>query len=606
MSVDRRTFLEGAAATAAVGAMATVVPAGVALADEAEEESPLGTPIVPGYTCFSDWLGQPPEIDPSEIVATYDTEVLVVGGGHAGSQCALAAAECGAQVMVLEMQALETYSAKGGDVCTFNSKILTDRGFGGYDTGAIVADYVHRGGQTVQPALVSSFVMNSGEMLDHLAVIMEGTGMFDFEGENCQVQQAYGCPDASYYPVELGGFKMWASCLETMGTASNGPIFGHESPVSRLTEVDLVCAEKSRELGAQWFYETEAIKLVQNEDGDVTGVIAEGPDGLVQFNASKGVAMTTGDFSGDAKMIINLIDHVNEMDLRAGFLDPKALTTIGVLKGTGHKMMCWAGGYIEGHPRPSLSTIMAHPGPWGSTPYLLLNAQGKRFMNEAQGHYTRVCMMHQPHGIVASITDANYMQSIRIPACDHGCAVFGPITDKYLMPAFEEAMEALVSGPEPGDVPGIIQGMKSSGTSKVYKADTIEDLLTFIGYEGEAYDQALKSIEAYNEMCHNGCDSQYGKDAIAMVPIETPPFYAAIRMETGTCNGGMATFAGMVADDHFNVLQADGTTPIKGLYVAGNTLGNRFGTGYNTPTAGSAMGMALTHGRMLGKYLAAL
>ena len=36
----------------------------------------------------------------------------------------------------------------------------------------------------------------------------------------------------------------------------------------------------------------------------------------------------------------------------------------------------------------------------------------------------------------------------------------------------------------------------------------------------------------------------------------------------------------------------------------GNTLGGRYGVGYCTPCAGNSIGMAQTHGYVLGKYLA--
>ena len=53
-------------------------------------------------------------------------------------------------------------------------------------------------------------------------------------------------------------------------------------------------------------------------------------------------------------------------------------------------------------------------------------------------------------------------------------------------------------------------------------------------------------------------------------------------------------------------MKADRSSPIKGLYAAGNTLGQRYGTGYSTPSAGNSMGMAMTHGRVAGKIIAAL
>ena len=601
--INRRSFLKGAAATASIGAVASVVPAVTAVADEAAADS-FPMPVVPGYSCYSDWLGQPPEIDPSEIVATYDTEVLVVGSGHAGTQCALAAAEGGAKVMVLEKQAEDTYSAKGGGFATYNSKFLTGLGFGPYELGEIVAEYCRRGGQTVRPSLVSKYVLNSGEMMDHLVeIIGDKSNIFDYENAKFEVQYAYGNPPASEYPAVLGGFKMWAACLLVMSDYTLEPIFGREKRVGRMTEIELWCREAAKELGAEWFYDTTAVKLVQNEDGDVTGVIASTPEGYVQFNASKAVAMTTGDFAGNSEMLLNLMTLTNEKNLRAFKDDPEALAKLGAGQenGAGHKMMCWAGGYIEDAPRPSLSTY-AKGSPFGSAPFLMLNAKGERFMNEAYGPFQRMHYMYEP-GIISTITDANYMQTITLPACDHGSPCFGLVSDVNLIGDFENGMETLEAGPEPGKVAGCGSSFKQYYDT--WKADTLEELLGYLGYEGEALDTALKSIEAYNELCHGGFDTEFGKDTAAMIPIETPPFYGTKRNETATANETMVTLAGMSTDNNMNVVRAD-ATPIKGLYVAGNTLGNRFGSGYNTPAAGSSIGMALTHGRVPGKYLAAL
>lgn len=91
-----------------------------------------------------------------------------------------------------------------------------------------------------------------------------------------------------------------------------------------------------------------------------------------------------------------------------------------------------------------------------------------------------------------------------------------------------------------------------------------------------------------------------------MKPVDTPPFYGAVVMNEGHNTTGLVTLAGLVTDGDMNVLKSDYTTPIKGLYAAGNCLGHRYGPGYSTPTAGASMGMAFTHGRVLGKYLAAM
>lgn len=52
-------------------------------------------------------------------------------------------------------------------------------------------------------------------------------------------------------------------------------------------------------------------------------------------------------------------------------------------------------------------------------------------------------------------------------------------------------------------------------------------------------------------------------------------------------------------------MRADRSGTIKGLYAAGNCLGQRYGVGYSTPSAGNSIGMAMTHGRVAGKIMAA-
>lgn len=54
------------------------------------------------------------------------------------------------------------------------------------------------------------------------------------------------------------------------------------------------------------------------------------------------------------------------------------------------------------------------------------------------------------------------------------------------------------------------------------------------------------------------------------------------------------------------VLNADRSQVIPGLYAVGNCMGQRFGNAYSCPSAGNNMGNALTTGRVAGKHAAAL
>ena len=66
----------------------------------------------------------------------------------------------------------------------------------------------------------------------------------------------------------------------------------------------------------------------------------------------------------------------------------------------------------------------------------------------------------------------------------------------------------------------------------------------------------------------------------------------------------IVSLGGFVTTNDQQVLNED-YQPIEGLYASGNTCGMRFGPEYITPIPGVSIGMCLTLGRELGKYLAA-
>ena len=235
--------------------------------------------------------------------------------------------------------------------------------------------------------------------------------------------------------------------------------------------------------------------LTQNENGDVTGLIAQGKDGYIQLNAAKGVVLAAGDFIGDPAMCWALLNEGMEWGERSG-ATADDWTQTGFRVGAAHKMGCWAGGMIEPSPR----------------------------------------------------------------------------------------------------------GWMGLGGG----ANTLEELATLLGYEGDAAAEFLKSIEHYNELCKssNG-DTDFGKDAAYMIPIETPPFYGGKGQLSHSSSPMMVTLSGLVTDETQNVLTTD-WKPIKGLYAAGNCLGGRYGFGYSTPMAGNSVGMAMTHGWLAGQTAAKL
>lgn len=185
------------------------------------------------------------------------------------------------------------------------------------------------------------------------------------------------------------------------------------------------------------------------------------------------------------------------------------------------------------------------------------------------------------------------MKTVQGAGLDHGAP-------NWASPAASNACRtrwrALTPGPEGGQVSGVgIAGVNEINThnpnaepygsetdgmpSQVFMANTLEELLGYLGYEGEALQTALDEIARYNELCHAGRDADFGKEAALMIPVEEAPFYGAVQQNDGSTSTGLVTLAGLVTDENLNVMKLDRSEPIKGLYAAGNTVGQRYGHG---------------------------
>ena len=606
MELSRRNFLVGAASAGVLGAMAGLTgcapqasSASAKNGDASSADAAVARPTY--YMCDEDWLGSAPEIADADIKETKSFDVVVVGGGHAGTQAALAAAQEGAKVAVIEKHNDGEIVYRGDDICSYNSKMLEAWGFGPYDLDEIVNEYVRRANGRCNTEVIRSFVYNSGEMMDNLASLIPDTSdVFDYEGGQCIVQIAYDKPSGADYPVEVSGYKMWASTVQTVGTKNEQPVGKKQKTgISRLSEIEEYCRDAAEDLGAEWFCGQTAARCVQDADGAVKGIIAEDADGnYVKFEAAKGVILATGDFGGNTDMVWELCSECAENAERHG-VDRAELMGMTDCDGSGHKIGCWAGGAIESHPRPVAGDAPSISfGPWGSTPCLWMNCNGQRFMNEdvpgqnIADEHTRQPVAKDPELAKAGVKswqifDSKWPEQIIHMPDGHGYTTYFVPDDKIA------EYETVLSGFGLGYT---TQAMVDEAAD--VKCDTLEELAEKTGLP---YDTMKAEIERYNELCHNGLDEDFGKMSKRMFPVENPPYYAC---KFG--NAGMLVMFGGLECNHDLQVTKDGTNdPIPGLYVAGNTMGRRLQVDYPVVVAGISLATALSFGRLAGKNAAA-
>ena len=507
--------------------------------------------------------GEKPVIDDSQIKETITTDVLVLGGGAGGTQAALAAAEGGAAVIVIDRQSEEHKMYWGEQIGHYNSQFLIDHGCGPYDLDEIVNEFVAQSAYRANPKLISQYVYNSGEMFDHMiSLLPEDSTLLNEDQFN--IHKAYGNPT---YPIVIGGVKSWAGTVQFRGdVVTERPDPTTRTRVgarSRLGELETASMNRSRELGANWMFNTSIVVLVE-EEGAVKGAIVKNRDGeYIKILATKGTVIATGSVGSDI----------------------------------GAKLGLWAGGTFEPTPRE-------HPTPYetarcfGMTSFVSLNKHGKRFVNESISYAFSPAIYRQPKGMVTAVTDSKWSEHIKVNGLQHGNPDFGqPL---YIEQATEDMSHVLEHGAEGYDVRST--SLSEREYEKVWGANTLEELADYLGYEGKAKETFLAEIAHYNEMCYAGKDTDFCKDPQTLFPVDQPPYYGFRTMNRP--GNPYSPSIGLNADSDMNVVNADGD-PIDGLYVIGDNLGNFFGLFYATPCGGVHLGSAMTLGRVLGKKLAA-
>ena len=558
LSMDRRHFL-GGAVTAALAA-AAIGTTGCANTSSKNEKPAKEEPIQRQKEAHS-WEVKPDLIPASSIKETVECDVAIVGAGIAGLVCAHSSAMNGLNVVLLEK--MDTFSARGHDNGVVGCDYQKEQGLE-FDLARMQKDYLQLTGYRTNVNLLNTWLTRSAEPMNYYVKKMAEAGVTDLAINKPKNMDSDNVT-AREYPVSIDFGKSQVT--------SDGEGIQHR--FLRFIE------GWAMEEGVNIRYNTKAEQLVREGDGPVTGVIASTEDGYVQFNASKGVVLATGDISGNDDMMNTFAPLVASCENRL-------YTPFGGNTGDGINMACWIGGAIQktNAAAMALPSTKAKGGPLASDGvlgWMAVNANGERYFAENSGGPS-ICYatMQQPGSAGYSIFDGAYAEKILMQTEDgknrNGVEYLG---DKY---GINEGYEGLQDWMDKGKEEKLF-----------FEAGTLEELAEQIGADPKAF---VASVEEYNDLCAAGEDTQFGKPSKFLTAIDTPPFYAS-KIKVAV----LVVPFGLNVDSHSRVCDAKDNA-IENLYAIGNVQGNFFTDAYPMLFSGISHGRALTFGWILGEALA--
>lgn len=512
----------------------------------------------------ADWLGEEPVVDEADITETVECEVLVVGAGSSGCFAAAAAAEAGADTLLIDRFGHDMASGIRDTLAACgSSEQLVD----GADVDKqVAARYICDWSQGyARYSLAKLWADRSGETIDWYTNVLAESGI-SFRHEIDEHQTS------NYQYLDVGhSIQYTDNYTETLA-------------------MDAVL-DYAEGHGLTVRYETTMVKLEKDGSGRVTGIIAKNADdSYLRINASKGVILGCGGYSGNEEMMKALQPQSVEQTC-VNYSKPgakgdgiKACLWAGAIMDTTHTAMIFDRGAVKpdyaGEPGKASGGMMF----WmGSQPFLKVNLKGERFINE---YLPYDMVLHaaasQPHHTYCTIWDSKYPEDCEKFAT-HGCSRLYPHVNGTA-PVFP--METVI---------GMNEDLEEQGY--IVQADTVEELAEKLGLPVDTF---TATVEHYNELAANGEDTDFGKESYRLSTLTEAPFYGVRQ-----CGGYLiCTMDGIQIDDNMHALDAN-YQPIPGLYVIGDMSGNYFSHSYPNLMSGAAAGRSATFGRLAGQNAAA-
>ena len=555
-------------------------------------EQAMGVHTAGGDTAASssdeDWLGTEPEIDESKVAKTVDVDVAVVGCGIAGVAACRSVAEDGGLVAAFEKA--DGPQCRSGEYAVINGKVQAKWG---RDTWTreqiddIIDSHMVESTYRCKRSIMSKWAHNIGDAFDWWVeanpdlYYAETTrsAIPDESADNFIIPIFYPLPE--HYDWKQERFPCYPTSVE----------FKPDQHVT--VEANM---QKAVDTGnVQTFYGCFVEKLIM-DNGRCVGLYARdaATGEYIKCNASKGVILSTGDYSQNARMLKHFCPEVIENNIQCLFTNVDVEGNF-TNQGDGIQLGMWAGAQVQQSHAPMIHHMgggadLAGVGVMGNAGFLNLDLNGKRFMNEdLPGQQLENQIELQKNRESWQIFDSNWPEQLPYMPAAHGGACY------YEDYASED------EGPKNNTTyrnyksPYQLEAAVADG--RAVKADTLEELVAKIYPDDTAAQQtALDSIQRYNELAKAGYDEDFHKPASRMWAVENGPFYAD-KFTTALL---LVCIGGLESDEDCHTFDVDRNV-ISGLYVAGNIQGNRFATEYPIGLKGVSHSMAMYYGYVAGK-----
>ena len=555
-------------------------------------EQAMGVHTAGGDTAASssdeDWLGTEPEIDESKVAKTVDVDVAVVGCGIAGVAACRSVAEDGGLVAAFEKA--DGPQCRSGEYAVINGRVQAKWG---RDTWTreqiddIIDSHMVESTYRCKRSIMSKWAHNIGDAFDWWVeanpdlYYAETTrsAIPDESADNFIIPIFYPLPE--HYDWKQERFPCYPTSVE----------FKPDQHVT--VEANM---QKAIDTGnVQTFYGCFVEKLIM-EDGRCVGLYARdaATGEYIKCNASKGVILSTGDYSQNTRMLKHFCPEVIENNIQCLFTNVDVEGSF-TNQGDGIQLGMWAGAQVQQSHAPMIHHMgggadLAGVGVMGNAGFLNLDLNGKRFMNEdLPGQQLENQIELQKNRESWQIFDSSWPEQLPYMPAAHGGACY------YEDYASED------EGPKNNTTyrnyksPYQLEAAVADG--RAVKADTLEELVAKSYPDDAAAQQtALDSIQRYNELAKAGYDEDFHKPASRMWAVENGPFYAD-KFTTALL---LVCIGGLESDEDCHTFDADRNV-IPGLYVAGNIQGNRFATEYPIGLKGVSHSMAMYYGYVAGK-----